>query len=252
MQFKRRPVARSLAHAAGFVFLLTAGALEAQASPDSAQTPVRPPPASRRFCWQGKPLGRCRAFVLFELTTESHWIGSKLDAAVTRPGFGRSRWDDGLASQFVGELGAMVNVGARTAVGGTLTAGSIEPGGKPVNVAGVTVRYRRWLTPSVSADAGTGILRMPVGIVVPHSWGPVRKNVLRPALVADARLGFRDLVSATARVMVATDGEGRTHHALFVGASTGSKITMAATAVVATVLAFAILFGSRGDKVTML
>lgn len=232
------------------VLVLTAGLLDAQSSPDSTRA-TAPAPQARRFCWQGQPLDRCRAFALFELTTESHWIGSKLDPAVTRPGFGRSRWDDALASQFVGELGAMLNVGARTAVGGTLTAGSIEPGGKPVNVAGATARYRRWLTPSISADAGAGILRMPVGIVVPHGWGPVRKNVLRPALVADARLGFRDLVSATARLMVATDDQGRTHHALFIGSSTGSKVTYGITAVVAAALTCYILFGPRGDKVTV-
>ena len=227
--------------------MVLAASLEAQSSPENTRT-TAPTRQAHRFCWQGRPLDRCRAFALFELTIESHWIGSKLDPAVTRPGFGRSRWDDALASQFVGELGAMVNVGARTAVGGTLTAGSIEPGGKPVNVAGATVRYRRWLTPSVSADAGTGILRMPVGIVVP---GSVRKNVLRPALVADARLGFRDLVSTTARFMVAADGQGRTYRALFVGASTGSKVTTVITAVVATALTYAILFGPRGDKVTV-
>lgn len=238
------------ARTASAVLLVAAGLLQAQSSPDSTRA-TAPARQARRFCWQGKPIDRCRAFALFELTTESHWIGTKLDPAVTRPGFGRSRWDDALASQIVGELGAMMNVGARTAVGGTLTAGSIEPGGKPVNVFGATVRYRRWLTPSVSADAGTGILRMPVGIVVPHGWGPVRKNVLRPALVADARLGFRDLLSATARFMVATDGQGRTHHALFIGASTGSKVTTGITAIVATALTYYILFGPRGDKVTV-
>lgn len=235
------------ARTAGSVLLLVAGLLQAQSSPDSTSA-TAPARQARRFCWQGRPLDRCRAFALFELTTESHLFGTELDPAVTRPGIGRSRWDDGLASQLVGELGAMVNVGARSAVGGTLTAGSIEPGGKPVNVLGVTVRYRRWLTPSVSADAGTGILRMPVGIVVP---GAVRENVLRPAYVADARLGFRDLVSATARIMVANDGRGRTHRALFIGASTGSKVTYGISTMAAAVLTYYLLFGPRGDKVTV-
>jgi hypothetical protein len=224
------------------VLLLLSSALQAQTSPDSARAPALARQA-RRFCWQGTPIERCRTFALIEMTIHSHWIGTKLDPAVTRPLIGRSRWDDALASQFVGDLGAMMNIGPRSAVGGTLTAGSIEPGGKPVNVVGATVRYRRWLTPSVSADAGTGVLQMPVGIVGP---GAIRKNVLRPALVADARLGFRDLVSATARFMEASDGLGRTHHALFVGASTGSKLT---TALVATAVVWAVLFSPRGDKV---
>jgi len=250
MQFVPRCAVLSRARVASALLLLGGGLLHAQASPDSTRATASERQASR-FCWQGRPADRCRAFALYELTSYSHWIGTKLDPEVTRPGFGRSRWDDGLASQIVGELGAMVNVGARTAIGGTLTAGSIEPGGKPVTLVGVTVRYRRWLTPSVSADAGTGILRMPVGIVVPHGWGPVRENVLRPALVADARLGFRDLVSATARIMVANDGQGRTHRALFIGASTGSKVNYGLTAIVAAVLVYYVLFGPRGDKVTM-
>ncbi len=237
-----------LSHAcvAGAVVFLAGGALRAQATPDSVRA-TAPSRQARRFCWQGRPMDRCRAFALLELTAQSHLAGSSLDPAVTRPGFGYSRWDDGLSSHGVADIGAMVNVGAHTAVGGTLTAGAIADGGRPVNIAGATVRYRQWLTPSISADAGAGILRMPVGIVVENPWGPGRKNVVRPALIADARLGFRDLVSATGRLMVATDGQGRTHHAIFIGASVGSKVT---AAMAATFIAWGIFLSPRGDHVT--
>lgn len=219
----------------------------AQASRDSARTPA-PSQRTHRFCWQGRPLARCYAFALFELTTQSHLTGSKLDAEVTRPGIGGSRWDDALASHIVGDVGVMRNVTARTAIGATITAGSVQAGSKPVNIVGATVRYRRWLTKSVSADAGTGVLRMPVGIVVQSPWGPERKNVPRPAMVADARIGYRDLVSATGRLMLATDGQGRIHRALFVGASAGSKFS---AVILGSFVAWAILFSPRGDKVTV-
>jgi hypothetical protein len=231
----------------GAFFALAAGSLGAQRSRPSAQAAPPMPPA-KQFCWQGRPLARCRTFALFELTTRSHWFGSKIDAAVTRPGVGFSRDDDGLASHIVGDVGAMVNISSRAAVGGTLTAGSVQAGGKPVHMFGATVRYRRWLTPSISADAGGGILRIPVGTVVQKFSGPDRENVPRLALAADVRLGFRDLLSVTGRFMVATDGQGRTHHALFVGAATGSKIT---AAIAGTFAAWVLIFSPRGDRVTV-
>lgn len=234
------------------VVALAAGALSAQSTqptqPTQPSAQAKPPtPPAKRFCWQGRPLARCRTFALFELTTHSHWIGSKINPVVTRPGFGFSRDDDGLASHIVVDLGAMVNIGPRTAVGGTLTAGSIQAGGKPLQMFGATVRYRRWLSPSISADAGAGILQLPVGTVVSSD----RENVPRPALAADVRLGFRDLLSVTARFMVANDGQGLSHHALFVGAATGSKVTTAIAGTLVAAYAYLIIFGGRGDKVTV-
>lgn len=179
-----------------------------------------------------------------ELATHSHWFGSKLNPVVTRPLYGFSRDDDGLASHIVAELGAMVNTGPRTAVGGTITTGAVQAGGKPVNMYGATVRFRRWLTPSISADAGGGIYKMPVGTVVQLD----RENVPRPALAADVRLGFRDLLSVTGRLMVADDGDGRTHRAFFVGAAMGSKLT---AVFAGTFTAAVLIFSPRGHKVTV-
>ena len=223
------------------------GSLTAQTPRDSAQS-ASPTKQPRRFCWQGRPLDRCRSFALFELTLQSFVVGSQLDPVVMRPGFGRSGWDDALASHSFGELGAMRNVSARTALGGTITAGAVHAGGKPVRLVGTTVRYRRWLTPSVSADVGGGIMQLPVGTVVQRPGGLVRGNVVRPALAADLRLGVRDLLAATARLMLATDGQGHTRHALFVGASVGSTISAAA---VGTFAAVVLLSNKRGDKVTV-
>lgn len=217
--------------------------LSAQAPTDTARATATARPV-RKFCFQGRPMDRCRAFALLELTSHSQMLGSKLDSPATPPGFGYNRWDhNALSTHFVVDIGAMKNLDARTAVGATLTAGALDAGGKLANISGATVRYRRWLTPSVSVDAGTGILRMPVGVVVQT----VRENVLRPALVADVRLGFRDLLSATGRFMVATDGQGRTHQAIFIGASSGSKVS---AAIAGALVAWVIFLSPRGDKVS--
>lgn len=231
---------------AGTLVAVATEVVRAQPSqPAPPSTQAKPPlPTAKRFCWQGRPLARCRSFILMELATHSHWFGSKLNPVVTRPLYGTSRDDDALASHIVAELGAMVNTGPRSAVGGTLTTGAIKVGGKPVTMYGVTMRYRRWLTPSVSADAGGGLFKMPVGAVVQLQ----RENVLRPAVAADVRLGFRDLLSVTGRLMVADDGDGRRHHAFFVGAATGSKLT---AIVAGTFTAAVLIFSPRGDKVTV-
>lgn len=150
-------------------------------------------------------------------------------------------------SQLVYDLGAMVNVRAREAIGGTLTAGVIIDDPERLSVFGATVRYRRWLTSVVSADVAAGLLRMPVGVSVITPWGPVRRSVPRPALTGDVRLGIGDLVAATGRAMVATDGRGRTHQAVFVGVSVGSTVT----AVVTGLIWYLTRAVGRGDAVTL-
>ena len=225
---------------------MTVGALGAQSSPDSAQATS----SSRRshpICWRGRPLARCRAFVLFELSALRHLAGSTLDPAVTQRGSGYSRWDQGLVSQLVYDLGAMVNVRTREAIGGTLTAGVIIDYPERLSVFGATVRYRRWLTSVVSADVAAGVLRMPVGVSVVGPYGPVRRSVPRPALMADVRLGLGDLVAATGRAMIATDGRGRTHQAVFVGVSVGSTVTTVITGLIG----YLTQTVGRGDIVTL-
>lgn len=231
---------------AGTSLLATVGALGAQQSPDGAQGTS----ASRRsapLCWRGRPLARCRAFVLFELSAPRHLAGSTLDPAVTQPGSGHRRWDQGLVSQFVYDLGAMVNVRAREAIGGTLTAGIITDDPERRPVIGVTARYRRWLSSAVSADAAAGVLRMPVGVTVVRPFGLERQSVPRPALMADLRLGLGDLVAVTGRAMVATDGRGRAHQAVFAGVSVGSTVTAVVTGTYAALIGYATLRGGQGD-----
>jgi hypothetical protein len=238
----------------GVLALLAARATAAQATP-AATTPARAAAAGDRqpdaLCWRGRPLARCRAFLLFEFSAPRQMVGSRLDPIVSQNGYGHPRWDQGLASQFVYDVGAMVNVDARSAVGGTIEAGMIVDDPSDRLVLGVTGRYRRWLTRHVSADAGAGLLRMPVGVVETEPYGIRRVSVQRPALMGELRLGLGDLVAVGSRAMVANDGRGRTHGALFVGASVGSTVTAAVTGATALLIGRALLFGGQGDEVVV-
>jgi hypothetical protein len=219
--------------------------LAAQQPSDSA------PPAevSNPHCWRGRPLPHCRAFLLFEFSAPRFLTGTKLDMSVAQQGNGYSRYEQGLVSQFVFDLGAMRNISDRDAVGGTVMVGMIVDNPGREFVTGATARYRRWLTPVVSADAAAGVAAMPVGVEVQQPFGLTRQSVIRPALVADARLGLGDLVAVTGRAMVANDGRGRTHSALFAGASVGSTTTAVLTTVYAVlIMGTLILIGSgHGD-----
>ena len=194
-------------------------------------------------------MARCRAFLLVELSAPRHLAGTRIDPAVAEHGSGHPRWDQALASQFIYDVGMMVNVGERAAVGGTLTAGVIvdDPGRELV--LGATGRYRRWLTRTVAADVGAGVLRMPVGVARQNPYGPgtLRVSVHRPAVMAEARLGLGDLIAVSGRGMIATDGRGRTHHAVFGGLSVGSTVTAAITGVVAATIAYAVLTVGTDD-----
>ena len=201
------------------------------------------------LCWRGRPLDRCRSFLLFEFSAPRHLVGSTLDPAVGEGGTGHRRWEQGLASQFVYDLGYMRNIDARTAVGGTLEVGVVMDDPHTVGLVGATARYRRWLGRHTSADGAVGLLRMPVGVVEPQPWGLQRVSVRRPALSADVRLGLGDLLGVGARAMVSNDGRGRTHHALFAGVSIGSTATAVTTGALVALETFYRAMASSDDLV---
>jgi hypothetical protein len=205
------------------------------------------------LCWRGRPLDRCKSFLLLEFSAPRHLAGTRLDPIVAEQGYGHPRWDQGLASQFMFDVGYMRNVGPRSAVGGTVEVGFVVDDPRTVGMFGATARYRRWLTRRVSADGAVGVLRMPVGVVEPLPFGdhlPQRVSVRRPALTADARLGFGDLLGVTGRAMVANDGRGRTHGALFAGVSIGSTVTAVTAGAYAALMAY-LLTHVSGDDVTL-
>lgn len=228
-------------------FVLAASPIAAQHAPDSARATIRSN-AQRRFCWRGRPQSACRAFGLFELTANSFYRGSKLDPSVTRPGFGSSRADDALASHTEVELGAMLNVRANAAVGGTLIGGGISEGSPPTQLGGIAARYRRWWSPALSSDVALGAMQMPVGVAVGPANHMQLRHVRRTALFTDLRLGYADLISVSTRLMIAGDGQGHTRSALFLGASTGSWVT---TTIAGAFAVWVVALSPRGDKVTV-
>lgn len=235
-----RPLSRCVLAA---VVALAADHAVAQTAPTSpSPTPPRP------FCWRGQPQSRCRAFALFEITTSRFVNGSKLDASVVRPGFGDRHSADALASHNEVELGAMFNVRPNAAIGGTLIGGGLEQGSPPTQLGGVAARYRRWWSPRLSGDVAAGALQMPVGVAVGTAGQMRRRHVRRTALFTDLRLGYADLLAVNARVMLASDGQGHTRTALFLGASTGSWVS---TTIAGILSAWVVAFTPRGDKVTV-
>lgn len=207
------------------------------------------------LCWRGRPLARCRSFLLFEFTAPRFSAGTKLDPSVGEGRNGHRRWDHALASQFVYDVGLMRNVTSRDAVGATAELGVITDDPRTPGLFGATARYRRWLTPRVSADGALGVLRMPVGVQQTAPFfasGYQRTSVRRPALTADARFGFADLLGLNARAMIANDGRGRTHGAIFFGASIGSTVTAVTTGAAAAIVAFEVARCCQGDDVTIL
>lgn len=228
---------------AAAAIVLAANRAVAQAKPAApSATPQRP------FCWRGQPQSRCRAFALFEITTSRFVNGSKLDASVTRPGFGDRHNADALASHNEVELGAMFNVRPKAAIGGTLIGGGLEQGSPPTQFGGVAARYRRWWSRRLSGDVAAGALQMPVGVAVGTAGQMKRRHVQRTALFTDLRLGYADLLAVNARVMLASDGQGHTRTALFLGASSGSWVS---TTIAGILSAWVVAFTPRGDRVTV-
>ncbi|HKJ93033.1 MAG TPA: hypothetical protein VJ957_07685, partial [Longimicrobiales bacterium] len=108
------------------------------------QTPPAPAPAA--FCWRGQALPACRNFAIFEVEG-SYDVASTMVVDVSlqptteypHPAFGNAlNW----------RLGAMRNVSADWALGGTVNLGFDAWG----TLTGVQVRARRWLKPRLSAE----------------------------------------------------------------------------------------------------
>jgi len=90
---------------------------------------------------------------------------------------------------------------------------------------------------------------MPVGVAAVGPDGQLRRRHVRgTALFTDLRLGYADLLSVHTRLMLASDGQGHTRTALFLGASTGSWVS---TTIAGVLSAWVVAFSPRGDKVTV-
>jgi hypothetical protein len=151
--------------------LALAALLVPVASTADAQTPPAPP--APHACFRGAPGDRCTWFPLVEAG-----IHYRLTDVI--PGDERVliNWS----------LGAMVNRGSRTAIGGALFA-SLEGEFR----AGANLRWRRWLSHETSVELGAGV----------HLAGDFSNGEISAGSPTfQARLNYGDQFTATARVDV--------------------------------------------------
>lgn len=136
----------------------------------------------RRFCVIGRPQPSCEV-VLF---AQFSW-------------YPRIQGSDELESPYEWEIGALVNRGAREAVGGTVVLGGDGHGAR----AAVKARYRRWLGRHAAFDVAGGL-----AVARCESATTVFDN--RPAfgLTGDVALGLTDWASVGVRGdLLWSDGE---------------------------------------------
>ncbi len=161
------------------------------------------------FCFHGRPHDRCSAF----LVTEA-------GAAFSVP------TDDD--ANFTFQTGVLVNVGSRSAVGGVLLGGAFQGDGR----FGARVRYRHWLTPTLTLDVAPGLL------LVNDAF-----TSREPGFTGEVAVGWGDWVAVTAQLEV-LPFEFTTDTRAFFGAKLGSYPGAVATAGAAVWVAIlAILIG---------
>jgi hypothetical protein len=123
------------------VYILTLGALVT--TPGLAQAPADPPgPAPKRFCLRGRPAPACTGFAIIE-------FGGALGSKDGEDGIS-STWPYVERQIAFWELGLMRNLGARSAIGGTLLLTS------RISI-GIKDRSRHWLSPDYSIDVAPGL-----------------------------------------------------------------------------------------------
>ena len=222
------------------------------AAQDPAQRPARtdsaPAPERRPdpLCWRGRPLPRCRAFVLFEVGYHVGAFGSRMTAPVSDPAGGTTdETRSAVETQVTWALGAMRNRdGGRTAVGGTILLG--EAVGQGGAVLGAQARVRRWLGSAASAELAGGPLRLDAPAVrqlgVATVWGRERAW----GLAVDGRLTYADRVGVGVRAVALPSG-GRLRGGVLAGGNVGSGLAVTTTVAVAAVVAAAVVALARGD-----
>lgn len=193
------------------------------------------------LCWRGRPLPKCRTFVLTEIgyygvaaVTQQHYQysypGTNGDTVTYRYS------EDAMSSQLTAEVGVMQNLGPRTALGGTFVLG-FGTGGADVGIKG---RYRRWLSPTgMALDLGAGI----ISGTLQQSSGDVRS----PGVTMDVALNAADYGALVLRTDIQR-ANGKTARALYGGVRLGSRPAAAGSALlVAGFFALVALFSGIAD-----
>lgn len=187
-----------------------------------------PQEAPSAFCWRGQALPVCRSFALFELegglAVASTTVVHESSVVTTEyPAF---------ASELNWHLGAMRNVSEEWALGATASVGT----GSPSPLTGIRIRGRRWLEPPMSAEFEVGAVDTGINdrFGSGFGWGPT----------LGVRLNRGDHFSLFARwegayAQAGSDRDFRReagfHQGVYIGASLGSTVAAAGTAVLGAV-----------------
>jgi hypothetical protein len=205
----------SMTRGALAVVLVLVGAGEAFGQDSTRSAAV---PAIRRTCFRGEPLPACRSFWI----TEASYV-----ARVTSNGDIYTNEFERLSASL--ELGHLVNVSPKVAVGASVSADVVSG-----LTLGIRTRMRYWVNPSTALDFAPGLL-------VAGVPGP-------PRFTADLSLMYQDRIGITLRSFVLPtaryfpDGGFTTGNrfVLYGGLKLGSKFGLLGAAADALALALAI------------
>lgn len=179
-----------------------AGDSAAGASPELMHRPSSP-------LFRGRPAPECAGFYLTEVS-----LAARLDHGSQKNMYGNAYW--------IVDIGAMGNHGAAAAFGGTAFVGM----GDHRTRGGVKLRYRRWLSRTLSLDLAPGMIL----------GGKENPYLLKlPGGVLQVSVMKRDLVGITVQLEAMRVEHDRTREkstdlAIYAGAKTGSYATLAAAA----------------------
>lgn len=104
---------------------------------------VIPSQATSQTCFRGRPGDACRTFWVTEFS-----YAHRLNSLAVERSVGNGRW------VLSGEIGHMVNLKRRNAIGGTIYAAFDDRGSR----LGVKARGRRWFSNTIAGDLGLGLL----------------------------------------------------------------------------------------------
>lgn len=189
---------------------------------DGAAAQIERPDPERSFCWTGRPAESCRAFLVAEGNAYAALAGSTYQRTAYSGPDTRSRH---MAPHIAWEVGAMLNVSPRDAVGATLLAGGDANGER----VALKARYRRWMGPRAALDVSSGALF--ARRAEPHADPDQPGNVHVPVtgITGDVSLGLTDWAGVSIRGDLLFDRDGERASALYGGLKLGTRPAAVAT-----------------------
>ncbi len=199
--------------------LTLAACMHAEPAAGQIVQPRVEPRSDQQFCWQGRPIESCRAFLVAEGGAHTLLVGSRY----TRNNYGNSGTTRSphLVGHVNWEIGVLVNRGAVDAVGATVLVGGDANGLR----LGLKGRYRRWLDRDAALDVGAGVIvaQRAAPFEGAAADRPGNRHVMAGGLTADAALGLTDWASASVRGDLVVDADGSLAHGIYGGVRLGTR-----------------------------